>query len=154
MCFANNHCGHERELQGSLEYVVHDGFLPAHEKAPPIALGATVRCVVTFVREDRLALEYADKSVGWAMGWLLEAAQIQRCYVRSAIRKRRSAVMRVDSSDDDNVDKPGDKDSNDQSEVFNEILQQAREEAGMESTMNQGGKQRLLKRKRSPSVEV
>ncbi|KAF7313988.1 hypothetical protein HMN09_00557300 [Mycena chlorophos] len=87
---------------GMLEYDAVDGFLPAKSDDPPIAIGATVRCAVTLVREQRMAVEYADESTSWAMGWLLDASQIHRCYVKTGRKHRsRAAVWRIESSEDE-----------------------------------------------------
>nr|GAT44300.1 predicted protein [Mycena chlorophos] len=139
---------------GCLEYDSAAGFLPAHENAPTIALGAAVRCVVTFIREERLAVEYEDDSSGWAMAWLLDAAQINRCYVRTPMRKRPTRLnMCIESSDEGDEDETDD-DEDRQSEVFGRLLQRAREEAGMEDDPASMECDSQRKRKREPSVEV
>nr|GAT59232.1 predicted protein [Mycena chlorophos] len=113
--------GDSTEL-GTLEYDGVDSFLPARHDDPTIAIGATVRCAATMVREERLAVEYNDDSMSWAMvrvnilrgmraltftqGWLVDAAQVHRCYEAPATRKhsRRARSRRIESSDDEDDD--------------------------------------------------
>ena len=44
-----------------------EGFGPVPAGAPCLEFGARVRCTVTFAREERVAVQYSDESIGWAM---------------------------------------------------------------------------------------